>query len=108
MLVDSLLIQPLKKTRLFPLCVPAFCGKFREEDNEGRGGVKTSCGVNSPEETVVAVNGEVVYSEVAEDGVDMSEMAESVEDNVGDDVSYSRDLNQCDTLDAKMNKSSIA
>ena len=91
MLLDSLLIQPLKKTRLFPLCVPAFCGKFREEDNEGRGGV------NSPEETVVAVNGEVVYSEVAEDGVDMSDMAESVEVNVGDDVSYSRDLNQCDT-----------
>ncbi|KAL5254487.1 hypothetical protein ACHWQZ_G014059 [Mnemiopsis leidyi] len=50
MLIDSFLIQPLKNSRHFPLCVPSFCAKCRAEelntgDCENVGGVAVNPGV---------------------------------------------------------------
>ena len=34
MFVDSFLVQPIKKSRHFPLCVPGFCARCRVTDND--------------------------------------------------------------------------
>ena len=57
MLIDSFLIQPLKKSPHFPLCVPGFCAKCRttkpDKTEEGQNDIGSAAAAYVVENQVV-------------------------------------------------------